>query len=99
VIHDRVRRVLEEKSPAFPEPDTSMWPIDHDYGAKDSHAVFHDLAALRESLINRLREINAAGWGRTGIFEGRGELSLRDYLREVVSHDGRYVQEARDAVA
>lgn len=99
VIHDRVRRITEEHGPVLEEPDTTMWPLEHDYGAQDSYVVFQELAALRESLLGTLRDLAPSAWDRTGVFEGRGSLALRDYLREVVSHDARYVQEARDALA
>ena len=99
VVHERVRRIIEEDVPALMEPDTAMWPLDHEYGAQDSYDAFHDLAVLRGSLIGRLREMDPAQWERTGVFERDGELTLRDYLREVVAHDERYVQEAREAVA
>lgn len=99
VIHERVQRMMEDDAPEFGEPDTTMWPLDHDYGAQDSYDVFHDLAVLRGSLVGRLREMDQGLWERTGIFEAHGELTLRGYLREVIAHDARYVQEAREAVA
>lgn len=98
VIQDRVRRIVEDDAPVFAEPDTTMWPLDHEYGAQDSYDVFHDLAMLRGSLVGRLREMDQDLWERTGVFERHGELTLREYLRQVIAHDERYVQEAREAV-
>lgn len=99
VVHERVRRIIHEDAPQLEEPDTTMWPLDHEYGAQDSYDVFHDLAVLRGSLIGRLREMDQSLWERTGDVEGHGELTLRDYMREVVAQGERYVQEAREAVA
>lgn len=99
VIHERVRRIVEEDAPQFGEPDTTMWPLDHDYGSQDSYDVFHDLAVLRGSLIGRLRAMDQGAWERSGVFERHGELTLRAYLQEIVAHDEHYVQEAREAVA
>lgn len=97
VIHDRVRRMLEEETPAFTALDTTMWPLEHDYGAQDSYEVFHELAALRGALAGTIREMTPEGWQRAGIFEGHGEMTLRDVMERVGAHDQRYLQEARDA--
>ena len=99
VIHERIRRVIDEDAPHLGEPDTTMWPLDRDYGSQDSHAVFEDQAGLRESLIGQLREMDQGLWERTGVFEAHGEMTLRDYLGPVVAHDQRYVDEAWGSIA
>lgn len=97
VVHDRVDRMLDGGRAAFVEPDTSMWPLEHDYGAQDSHAVFDELAGMRRSLVERLRGLEPAMWTVTADLEGE-EITLRDVLERTADHDARYVEAAREAV-
>lgn len=99
VVHDRVARLVAGDRPHLEDPDTSMWPLEHDYGAQDSLEVFAKLVAMRRALIERLRSLGPDAWARVGVLDGHGELSLHGFLEQVVAHDDRYVAEARDAVA
>lgn len=99
VVHERVDRIIAGETPHLADLDTTMWPLEHDYGAQDSHDVFRDLAAMRQALISRLARVEADAWERVGVLDGHGEVTLGAFLDQVVEHDARYVQEARDAVA
>ena len=98
VVHHRVERVLAEESPALDEPDTSMWPLEHEYGTQDSHVVFDELSGMRCSLVERLRELEPGAWGAAARV-GDAEITLRGLLEQTAEHDAQYVQEAREAVA
>lgn len=97
VVHDRVGRMLEEGRAALVEPDTSMWPLEHDYGAQDSHAVFDELAGMRRALVERLRGLEPGMWAATGELAGEA-ITLRDVIERAADHDAHYVQAAREAV-
>jgi hypothetical protein len=99
ILHDRVGRILEDECPVLDNPDTTMWPLEHNYRGQDSHTVFRDLASRRRELIERLREVEPTAWERTAIVEPMGEISLRELLDQAIAHDDRYLQEAREAVA
>lgn len=98
VVHDRVERVMAGDQPALDEPDTSMWPLEHEYGAQDSHVVFEELSGMRCSLIERLRELESGAWEAIARI-GDAEITLRGLMERTAEHDARYVQEAREAVA
>jgi hypothetical protein len=99
VIHDRIWQIVEGERPEFEDPDVLMWSLEHDYGAQDGHEVLRDLAALRGSLVERLRQTPEDVWEFTGIMSGHGGITLREFLHHVVAHDERYVAEAQEAIA
>jgi uncharacterized damage-inducible protein DinB len=99
VIHDRIWQIVEGERPEFEDPDVLMWSLENDYGAQDGHGVFRELAALRRSLIDGLRQTPEDAWERTCVLVDHGEMTLRDFLAHVVAHDERYVGEAREAIA
>lgn len=97
VVHARVDHMLEGDRPVLEEPDTSMWPLEHDYGAQDSHAVVDELAGMRHTLVERLRGLEPGMWTAPAGLDGE-EVTLRDVVERTVDHDARFLREAREAV-
>jgi len=99
IIHDRIWQIVQGERPEFEDPDVTMWSLEHEYGAQDAHEVFGQLADLRRTLVERLREVDVTVWDCIGVMTGRGEVTLEEFLQHVIEHDQRYLEEAREAVA
>jgi hypothetical protein len=98
ITHDRVWRILDEDRPELEEYDDSLWAIEHEYGSKDPHQVFRRITELRNQLVERLRELDDAGWQRTGILAERGEFTLQALMTTLVRHDAKHLAQARDVI-
>lgn len=98
ITHDRVWRVLAEETPVLEEHDDSFWEIDHEYGARDGHAVLGEIIAMRHQLIDRLRELEPGDWEQQGTLEGTGPVSVLGLMRKLARHDGKNLARMREAL-
>lgn len=96
IVHDRVRRILEEDHPELEDYDDSLWAIDHEYGSQDGHKIFAHIEELRHKLIERLRVIENDAWNRTATLTGNGEITLSWLIQSIVKHDTRHLAQARE---
>ena len=96
VNQERVRSILGKDHPVLEDYDDTLWAIEHDYGSQDGHKVFHDIAELRQQLVERLRGIDHDAWQRGAELSGYGEISLLWLMENVVRHDAEHLSQARE---
>lgn len=96
VHHERVRSILIEDHPVLEDYDDTLWAIEHDYGSQEGHKVFHDIAELRQDLVERLRELDQDAWQRGAVLSGHGEITLTWLMENLVRHDAKHLNQARD---
>jgi len=97
ITADRVARILDEERPELEEHDDSLWAIEHEYSSKDPVAVAERFIALRQDLVDRLRDLDEAGWERTARLGAR-EVSLRTLLATLADHDAKHLAKAREVL-
>ncbi|HYI25438.1 MAG TPA: DinB family protein [Thermomicrobiales bacterium] len=99
IIADRVDRILTQEMPTLDEYDDSLWAIEHDYRDQDPRAALAEFSERRNALVNRLREIDDADWGRVAILAKPGRVTLHWLLDRLCDHDAKHLLQARDVLA
>jgi hypothetical protein len=89
--HVRFQRMLEEINPTLVSIDSEALAKERSYAtssAAESLAVFRKARAETVQLLSGLSEEQ---FGRTGVFEGYGPLSLRSLAHYLCSHDQQHL--------
>lgn len=86
VFATRVRSMLAEESPQFPNWDQDATAVEKDYGASDPQQVQAELAAAASALAAVLDQVSAADWGRPGL-RSNGSAFTVDSLARYFAHD------------
>jgi DinB family protein len=95
----RYRRILAEDRPALPDIDGDAYAIENDYMGEDAATVVADWSRLREEALAVLSRVREAEFGRTGIHEGLGVLTIDDYLkRHAIGNDEAHLGQIRAIV-
>lgn len=87
VILDRVRVANLRPGSAGPVEDPSERALSHHYGDKD---VFHEAEVFesrRRTTIDYLGELNEVDWKKTFIHPEHGDISIRNYMVNIIEHD------------
>jgi hypothetical protein len=85
----RVRRLLEEDSPALAGFDGDRIARERGYRAQDAAAACADFALARAELVRRVRALGDAELCREGEFAGR-RVSLADVVLMAAGHDAEH---------
>ena len=84
----RIRSALTQDEPLLSTFDPDAWAT---LGAYDQRALDHSLALwrlLREDNVKLLERLDDAQWQRACIHPERGRMTVADWARMLVRHDG-----------
>jgi uncharacterized damage-inducible protein DinB len=83
----RIRRMLEEDSPALPSFDGDAVAAKRRYRALRLRDGLKKFTDARNRNLAALHALDDDAWQRTGVLEGVGEITLRDIPRLMHEHD------------
>ncbi|MFW6690249.1 DinB family protein [Streptomyces sp. MAR4 CNX-425] len=83
---ERLRLMLTEDAPTFPNWDQDATAVEDRYGEQDPRRVADELSAWGETMAEHLDEVTGAQWERTG-YRGDGAAFTVDTFARYVVHD------------
>lgn len=82
--HTRISRILAEDEPPLPPIN----PEDSTTGADATPAALSEaFGRVRAETLAILRALGPGQWQRAGLLDGRGRITLRFLIQELVEHD------------
>jgi len=78
---ERYTRILSEEEPKLPDINGDALAILRAYRSQKPTEVLRDWVALRRQTLQLLRKTGKAQWGRAGIHETAGRLTMEDLIR------------------
>jgi hypothetical protein len=92
----RIDRLRQEHDPHLPDFDGAAVSAARNYRGLSMAAGLETFKAARLANVQKLREIRADAWARSGTQEGVGKVSLCDIPSMISQHDGAHKQEIVD---
>ncbi|MFN8499122.1 MAG: DinB family protein [Anaerolineae bacterium] len=83
----RLYALLVRNHSPLPAYDEIPWAVVAGYADADINASLHAFAVHRAEVVGALRRLTIADWGRVGMHEQRGEVSLLHELIYQVEHE------------
>lgn len=77
----RYRRILTEDEPLLPSLEGEALAIERDYRSAKASDVVREWLSLRRENLQMLRKAGRGQWGRAGVHETDGRLTLEDLIR------------------
>jgi hypothetical protein len=77
----RYQRIVAEENPSLPDIDGDRHSLEGEYRAQKLGEVFRDWKRLRRETLRTLAGMKQDQWGRVGMHETAGPLSIDDFLR------------------
>jgi len=93
---ERLRRLLEETSPALPDFDGAAVARARDYRSRSLDEGLQRFAEARAANLARLAALTEDDWWRSGTQSGVGEVSVCDIPMFMRQHDAAHVIEIRE---
>ena len=87
----RVKRILEEESPAFPVYTAEADPLFHDNVIKSSREIMQDLLSVRKELSNGILSFKESDFTRTGLHPKYGYMTLMQWLNFFLLHEAHHL--------
>jgi DinB superfamily len=87
----RIRRLRAEDHPMLESLDGERLGVERGYDRDDRDVALAAFVAARRRSLDLLRSVDGDEWGRSGIFEGYGEVSLRGLVDIMVEHDAGHL--------
>lgn len=94
IFRERMRRVSQENQPILENRDEEQMAINNDYAHADVSTQLARFADERKQTVAFLRELAPALWGRIGIRESYGAMSIEAIATLVLGHDGYHLGQA-----
>lgn len=77
----RYRRILAEDEPVLADVDGDIFALEGDYRARKLPQVLREWTRLRRECLTLLKGIEGDAWGRRGVHETAGPISLAQLVR------------------
>lgn len=90
---ERIETILNHDEAIFKMYDRHELIEQNDYAGQNLHAVFDEFSQTRDTLINRIGELDDAQWERTGSFEDGPTLSTLAVAIQALSHDDDHIEQ------
>jgi uncharacterized damage-inducible protein DinB len=87
----RVKRILDEESPAFPVYTAEADPLFHENLIKSSREVMQDLLTIRRELANGILSFKESDFEKTGIHPRYGTMTLLQWLNFFLLHEAHHL--------
>jgi len=89
----RITRLLRETMPELPDFHGARLAVERRYLEQSAGAAVVRFAAARAANLTILGGVSGGDWGRSGIQEGVGRVSLADLPRFMAEHDAAHAGE------
>ena len=90
IFNDRVRMMIDEDEPRFPNWDQDATAIEDDYGAQDPSVVASELVAAADAVADTYTHMPADAWSRRGLRSNGSEFTVASiaiyHLHDIVHH-------------
>ena len=96
IFAERIRRILEEETPAFTAYDEKArlaLVIENDYANQDLRAVLDEYRSTRRLIIERLATLDDEQWGREGKFAADDVVDLTMPVVHTLLHDADHTEQ------
>ncbi|HEX3287843.1 MAG TPA: DinB family protein [Mycobacterium sp.] len=89
-FNDRVRMMLDEHEPRFPNWDQDATAIEDHYGSQDPAAVTSELVAAANAVADTYQHVPPDAWSRHGLRSNGSEFTVASiavyHLHDIVHH-------------
>ena len=90
IFNERVRMMLDENEPRFPNWDQDAAAIEDDYGSQDPSVVASELVDAAEAVADTYAHVPAEAWSRRGLRSNGSEFTVASiaiyHLHDIVHH-------------
>ena len=90
IFNDRVRVMISEDDPRFPNWDQDATAVERDYGAQDPAVVTSELVDAAHAVAETYAHVPADAWSRRGLRSNGNEFTVASiaiyHLHDVVHH-------------
>ena len=90
IFNERVRMMLDENEPRFPNWDQDETAIEDDYGSQDPAVVASELVNAADAVADTYAHMPAEAWSRRGLRSNGSEFTVASiaiyHLHDIVHH-------------
>ena len=90
IFNDRVRMMINEDEPRFPNWDQDATAIEDDYGSQDPAVVASELVNAADAMADTYTHLPADAWSRRGLRSNGSEFTVASiaiyHLHDIVHH-------------
>jgi len=94
VWNERLELILTAEDARLPDRDPEQLARDHDYGRANPTTSLDQFQTERAALLERLQDLNAEDWARTGQHQVRGAFTVADLAATALGHDSYHLAQA-----
>ncbi len=94
---DRIVKTAFTDKPSLYLVDVDKLAREQQYNAQKVVDVLKEFVRLREDNLRLLRSLPAAQWQRVGVHPKKGDLTIMDMAKVMVTHDKAHLEQARRA--
>lgn len=87
----RVKRMLEEDTPAFSAYTAEADPLFHDNCTKSSREVMQDLLTTRKEMSSGILSFKETDFEKTGLHPAYGKMNLLQWLNFFLLHEAHHL--------
>ncbi len=95
----RIEAVLKDENPILTGQNTDPWAEQRGYIKQDGAAAFHQFAAARAQMVEKLKALSPQDWERPARHTILGPTHLRELAGFMVEHDRVHFKQAREALS
>lgn len=93
----RIELVANEENPFVPGINSDTWAKERDYFHQDGRAALREFIEVRSKLIERLEQLDEAGWQRTVRHAIFGPTRVNELVSFIATHDRTHIQQSTAA--
>jgi hypothetical protein len=90
IFRERVRLMLSEDEPRFPNWDQDITAVEDDYGSQDPGVVASELIEAAGAVADTYEQVPADAWSRRGLRSNGSEFTIASiavyHLHDIVHH-------------
>jgi hypothetical protein len=95
----RYQRILSEDHPWMQNVDQDRLAYERDYINQDARQALDEFKSLRNETVNTLASAPVESWGRTGVHEIDGPMSIEQIAhRQIKGNDMNHLVQMKDIV-
>jgi uncharacterized damage-inducible protein DinB len=93
IYMERAHLTIAQSEPALPNADPDALAAERRYNEQNVAEVYADWSQIRDEFMTYLENLDEAAWGRIGIHNRRGPMTLQDQLALTAWHDVNHLEQ------
>jgi DinB family protein len=94
IYTERVRMMLDQERPTFPNPLTNDQLVaQNDYANQDVHQIFEAYLDKRRVYLTLLENLTDAQWARPGVHPSTGDTTVLEFAINTALHDLNHIEQ------